>query len=215
MDIYRDRTGKTLADYPRPSVAVDTAVLTVTGRQVEVLVIGTEADSGTPGEWRLPGGFLREGETLNRAVLRTLREKANVDGLRPRQLHVFDSPTRDDRGWVLSVAHADVVRADRVSISSRVRFFAVDDLPPLQYDHDEIVAFAAEALREDYGRDPDPAGLLEGSFTMRQLRHVHEAVLGERILPDSFRRRMLPQLEATGEFWSEGRGRPAELYTRR
>jgi len=49
---------------------------------------------------------------------------------------------------------------------------------------------------------------------MRQLRELHESVLGEQLLPDTFRRSMLPGLVATGEFFSEGRGRPAELYRR-
>ena len=59
--------------------------------------------------WALPGTFLHAGETLADAVNRSLREKANVRGLHPRQLHVFDDPERDDRGWVLSVAHVAVV----------------------------------------------------------------------------------------------------------
>ena len=42
--------------------------------------------------WALPGTFLHEGETLAEAVDRSLRDKANVRGLHPRQLHVFDDP---------------------------------------------------------------------------------------------------------------------------
>ena len=66
----------------------------------------------------LPGTFLRVGETLADAVDRSLRKKANVRGLRPRQLHVFDDPHRDYRGWVLSVAHVDVVRPDQLASGS-------------------------------------------------------------------------------------------------
>ncbi len=205
MAPYRDRAGKTLTDYPRPSVAVDTAVLTVSEDRLAVVLVDQE------GEARLPGTFLHEGETLHDAVLRSLREKAEIEGLRPRQLRVFDAPGRDDRGWVLSVAHMDTVPAERLP---HALLCPLDTLPELRYDHTDIVDAAVEALRAEYRRAPDPSGLLEGPFTLRRLRTVHGVVQGERLLPDSFRRAMLPMLTPTGETWSEGRGRPAELYVR-
>jgi 8-oxo-dGTP diphosphatase len=213
---YFDSAGKTLDDYPRPSVAVDTAVLTISegGLLSVLLALTNDAVRGGVEEWRLPGTFLHPGETLATAVLRSLRTKAGVEGLAPRQLHVFDDPMRDDRGWVLSVAHFDVVRMDRLAASDRARVLPVDALPALTYDHAAIVAFAVDALRADYRRMPDPAGLLDEPFTMRELRAVHESIAGERLQPDSFRRSMLAQLTATGEYARAGRGRPAELYRR-
>ena len=210
---YRDSSGRALDDYPRPSVAADTAVLTIAGDRLSVLLTLTnDAARGGGVEWRLPGTFLHPGERLADAVRRSLREKAGFDGLEPRQLRVFDDPDRDDRGWVLSVAHYDVVREERMPASDRIRIVRVDALPPLKYDHSEIVTYAVDALRAEYRRHPDPARLLAEPFTIRRLRHVHEAVAGERLLPDTFRRSMLPGLEPTGELFSEGRGRPAELY---
>lgn len=211
---YCDSRGKTLVEYPRPSVAVDTAVLTEVNGELRVLLTPAKGAARAGEEWRLPGTFLHEGETLQQAVLRSLRDKAGIEGLDPRQLHVFDAPDRDDRGWVLSVAHYDVVRAGRVAASARASVVPVNALPPLSYDHAEIVEFAVDALRADYRRTPDPARLLDEPFTMRQLRELHGAVLAERLMPDTFRRSMLPVLVATGEFFSEGRGRPAELYRR-
>lgn len=213
---YRDSAGKALADYPRPSVAVDTAVLTISkeGTLSVLLALTNDAVRGGTAEWRLPGTFLHRGETLAMAVLRSLRDKAGVEGLAPRQLHVFDDPMRDDRGWVLSVAHLDVVRLPRLAASERARLVPIDALPALTYDHAAIVTYAVEALRADYRRMPDPAGLLEQPFTMRELRALHEAIAGERLLPDTFRRSMLQQLTGTGEQSRAGRGRPAELYAR-
>lgn len=215
---YRDSAGKTLEDYPRPSVAVDTAVLTVSdSARLSVLLTRTN-DAVTSGddEWRLPGTFLHPGETLSDAVLRSLREKAGMEGLRPRQLHVFDAPGRDDRGWVLSVAHLDVVRADRIPLIERTRLVPVDELPKLRYDHDQIVAWAVAALREEYRATPDPWALLSAEpFTMRDVRLLHEAIAGERFNPDTFRRSMLPGLAPTGAVRTGARGKPAELYSRR
>ncbi|MCT9620867.1 NUDIX domain-containing protein [Curtobacterium sp. C2H10] len=211
---YRDASGKRLTDYPRPSVAVDTAVLTVpTGGDLSVLQVRDAID----GDWRLPGTFVHEGERLASAVLRSLSDKAGVTGLAPTQLHVFDDPARDDRGWVLSVAHLDVVPFSALSSSlnpSQARLVPVDTATGMVHGHDDIVAFAVASLRASYAAAPDPRGLLAEPFTMSELRHVHEAVRGERLLPDSFRRAMLPLLVDTGSRAAAGPGKPATRYRR-
>ena len=60
-------------------------------------------------QWALPGTFLHQGERLADAVTRSLTQKAGVTGGHPAQLAVFDDPGRDERGWVLSVAHLAVI----------------------------------------------------------------------------------------------------------
>lgn len=210
---YRDSSGKTLEDYPRPSVAVDTAALTVHDGRLCVLIIRDES-----GDERLPGTFLHPDETLREAALRALREKAGIQGLDPRQLQVFDDPKRDDRGWVLSVAHLDAVRADQIPLTEQTRLMPVDQLPPLAYDHAEIVKRATAQLRAEYQRMPDPWHLLPphpDGLAIRDLRLLHESVLGERLIADTFRRAMLPGLETAGKYRRGVRGKPAELFRKR
>lgn len=217
---YRDTSGRTLEDYPRPSVAVDTALLTVPatggdwGHLSVLLTLTSDASASGDVEWRLPGTFLHEGEQLGDAVLRSLRDKAGIEGLQPRQLRVFDAPGRDNRGWVLSVAHLDAVPADRIRLTDHTQLTSVDNLPRLQYDHREIVTAAVDVLRAEYRRAPDPYRLLPyREITMRDLRMLHEAVLGQRLVADTFRRTMLPGLRPTGTLRRGGRGKPAELFT--
>jgi 8-oxo-dGTP diphosphatase len=210
-DSFRDSSGKRLSDYPRPSVAVDTAVLTVPiGGPLSVVQVRDQVD----GDWRLPGTFVHEGERLADAVLRSLRDKAGVTGLAPRQLHVFDDPSRDDRGWVLSVAHLDVVPASALQTAMEARITPVSEATGMVHGHDDILEFAVAQIRSDHRGAPDPHGLLPSPFTMSALRGLHEAVLGERLLPDSFRRAMLPMLTATEEKRAAGPGKPAVLYRR-
>ena len=208
MEIYRDSHDRALTDYPRPSVAVDTAVLTVPpGAALSVLLVRTGND------WRLPGTFLHEGERLADAVLRSLQIKAGVSGLSPRQLHVFDDPTRDNRGWVLSVAHLDAVPWSRLTIDeSLAKVVPVADAGALPYGHNEILNQAVASIRSSYASTPDPADLLEQPFTLRQLQQLHETIAGEELMRDSFRRAMEPQLRATGEVAAGTVGKPARLF---
>jgi 8-oxo-dGTP diphosphatase len=212
--IYRGSSGRALTDYPRPSVAVDTAVLSL-NHDAELVVLEVRRPTGRG--WALPGTFLHVGETLADAVDRSLREKANVRGLHPRQLHVFDDPHRDHRGWVLSVAHIDVVRLDQLAS----RFTETTRLTPartpgrLTFDHANIIARAVDHLRSRYLAEPDPDRLLGDEFTLRELRLAHEAVAGHALQRDAFRRAMEPHLVATGATTTGARGRPAELFRRR
>lgn len=203
-----------LTDYERPSVAVDTAVLTLdeTGTELQVLQVRRQETQG----WALPGTFLHTGERLSDAVERSLREKAGVSGLRPRQLRVFDAPGRDDRGWVLSVGHtAAVMRAQLDSRApTRTRLMPVRRPGRLVYDHPDIIAAAADDMRQRYRERPDPDGLLGDEFTLRDLLLAHQAVAGPGLQRDTFRRAMSPGLEPTGAVIQGGRGRPAELFRR-
>lgn len=222
--MYRDSSGKTLEEYPRPSVAVDTAVLTVTtDRTLSVLLVRRDgADRG--GAWGLPGTFLHQGERLSDAVLRSLDQKAGLRGEMPRQLYVFDDPERDDRGWVLSVAHVVVLPFETTvapvlaSHPQADRLCSVTDAHGLPFDHDAIVRMAVREVRAAYAEHPDPEDLLPEPFSLRQLRQLHAAVAGvtlEKLQPDTFRRRMEPQLVDTGETTRGSVGRPAALFRRR
>lgn len=206
-------SGRALTDYPRPSVAVDAAVLTPDpDLGLAVLQVRRAQSRG----WALPGTFLHEGETLADAVKRSLADKAGVHGVAPRQLHVFDALGRDGRGWVLSVAHVAVVPAGKLStrIPETTRLVPVDAPGRLVYDHAEIIALAVDDVRARYAGTPDPDRLLGEQFTLRDLRLLHEAIEGETLQRDTFRRAMEPHLEPTGERVAIGRGRPAELFRR-
>jgi len=209
----RDSAGRSLDDYPRPSVAVDTAVLTV-DPDVGLSVLQVRRSGGRG--WSLPGTFLHEAETLADAVNRSLADRANIRGLRPRQLHVFDELGRDDRGWVLSVAHIAVVPVEQLAarFADSTRLVSADSPGRLIYDHVDIIVRAVDDLRARYAEVPDPGHLLGDEFTLRELRLTHEAVAGKALQRDTFRRAMEPRLEPTDGVTAGGRGRPAALFRR-
>lgn len=182
------------------------------------------------GAWSLPGTFIHVGETLDRAALRALRTKVGVQGESPRQLRVFDDPARDDRGWVMSVAHVDLVPYARVEhvLGPTCLLAPVEGEPPaavvagrpggLLFDHDAIVAEAVRWARAAYADRPDPMHVLGEEFTLYQLQMLHEAVLGRRLTKDTWRRFMTsPErglLRETGRYYQGSVGKPARLFRR-
>jgi ADP-ribose pyrophosphatase YjhB (NUDIX family) len=202
-----------LEDYPRPSVAVDAAVLTPDPDE-GLLVLEVKRKTGSG--WALPGTFLHSGERLADAVRRSLRDKAGVDDVVAHQWRVFDEPGRDDRGWVLSVAHWALVGPAALENRIRTQTRLVPARSPgrLIYDHQAIVGAAVEHIESRYDANADPERLLPEVFTILQLRKVHEAIAGRPLDRDWFRRHMKDKVEATGEMAVGARGRPAELYRR-
>lgn len=216
--VSRASDKKPLHDYRRPIVAVDTALITIDPERGLVVAQMLREDSG---RWALPGTFVRAGETLAVAVERCLRDKLGVEGIRPRQLQVFDDPNRDDRDWVISVAHVAVVRPEQLHAlgtgkAGQTRLAPVDRPGEMAWDHPAIVRLAKNEVRERYAAEPDPDRLLGPRFTLRELRRVHEAVAGEDLGRDRFRRAMQNMLEGTETFEEHTgtRGRPAELFRR-
>lgn len=205
---------------PRPLVAVDTALLTIDPDRRQLQVVEMERED--LGKWALPGTLLRERETLAEAVERCLRDKIGVQGVRPQQLWVLDAPDRDDRGWVISVAHVAVVRPDLLaSLGSGAAYATrrapVDRPGELVWDHPKIVRLAKEYVRSRYQVEPDPDRLLGRRFTLSELQRVHEAVEGDEFKRYTFRRSMDGHLVGTGILneHTGHRGRPAEFFRRK
>lgn len=227
-----------LDEFPRPSVAVDVAVCSVVpdslGDDRLSLLLIKRQTAMHRGQWSLPGSFVRERERLAGAVERTLRDKCDVEGLEPHQLEVRDDPDRDDRGWVLSVAHLDTVPIERalsMGDHSGVAWCPVtasqrggtrrsllelpDGQKALPFDHDDVVRSAVDEVRRRYRECPDPGALLAGPYTVLRLRRIHEAVAGQRLQKDTFRRIMEPQLRGLRRHETGSVGPPARLYQRR
>lgn len=215
--------GDDLTVYPRPNVAVDLALLTVLpadARGPAALAVLVQERSEAPRGWALPGRFLRERQTVREGVADVLQLELRLPrlGVDPKLVRIFDDPERDERAWTLSLAHVVTRRYDtaadaqgefeRIDLDGRVA-----NRQPLLFDHDAIIAEAAAALRNNYERRPDPEHLSGADFTLGELRMLHEAVLGERLLRDTFNRRMREHLRPTGETRTAG-GRPATVYER-
>lgn len=89
--------------YPRPSVTADVVAFTMRADDLAVLLIRRK-DEPFKGCWALPGGFVNENESLERAAARELHEETGLTGMRLEQLGAFGDPGRDPRGHTITVA---------------------------------------------------------------------------------------------------------------
>ncbi len=97
--------------YPRPAVTCDSVVFTMRRGDLAVLLIRRK-DDPFKGAWALPGGFVNENESLDRAAARELYEETGLSGLRLQQLCAFGDPGRDPRGHTITVAYVAFLLAE-------------------------------------------------------------------------------------------------------
>lgn len=202
-------------DWARPSVTVDLVILTVQDRDLKILLV-KRSEHPFKGRWALPGGFVRvsddaknQGEDLDAAALRELEEETGLSQTSAsqfflEQVKTFGKPGRDPRMRVISVAYYALVRPTLVPLIraggdvSHTRWFSIADLPQeeaLAFDHAEILAASLDRARTDLERTSIAFALVPETFTIQELRAVHEAVGGEALDPGNFRKKFLRMVE--------------------
>ena len=197
-------------------VTVDVVLLTIWDRRLRLLLIRRLAKP-FENRYALPGGFVREDESLDAAATRELREETGVEKVYLEQLYTFGDPKRDPRGRVITVAyyalvpHTQVLRAG--TDASDAAWFPVTELPALAFDHRKIVEYAHQRIRNKLDYTSVGFELLPEKFTLTELQSVHEAILGESLDKRNFRRKIIQKgiVKPTKESQHTGR-KPALLY---
>ncbi|MEM9216765.1 MAG: NUDIX domain-containing protein [Cyanobacteria bacterium P01_F01_bin.150] len=213
-----------LADF---KVGIDTVIFSVDTEQNRLLVLLVmRNEQPFLGYWSLPGTLVCQGESLEAAADRVLAEKVHVQNLYLEQLFTFGGPHRDPREAhnsfgvrYLSVSYFALVRFEEAKLIadgvSGIAWYAWDQLPPLAFDHHQILDYGYRRLRNKLEYSPIAFEVLPEMFTLSDLYQLYTTVLGENFSDYSnFRSRLLKLgfLADTGQKSSKGAGRPASLY---
>lgn len=210
-------------DYKVPLTLVDMAIFTIKDDALCVLLV-KRAQYPKKGRWALPGGFIdiNKDAGLEDTARRKLHEKTGVDTAYLEQVVTLGNKKRDPRGWSVTVVYFALINADDVSLSAdasseEVNWVAVDEVLDglkLAFDHEHILRCCLERLKSKVQYTSIPIHLLPRTFTLSELQHVFELLLGANVEKKAFRRRILDAgiLRETGGERVTGR-RPAKLYT--
>ena len=163
------------------------------GERLQVLLIerGIEPYKG---RWAFPGGFLKMDETAEEGAKRELKEETGLENAYIQQLHTFSAPNRDPRERVITIAYYALVKIQEVKggdDAASARWFPLDEIPPLAFDHDYILRMATQRLREQIHFQPIGFELLPEKFTIKELQSLYEAILGINFDRRNFAKKML------------------------
>lgn len=199
-------------------VTVDNVIFTIMNEKLQMLFIKRLVEPFKD-YWAIPWWFVHEDETLETAAYRELEEETNVKNVYLEQLYTFWDPDRDPRWRVVTIAYMAIVARQNITIKAgsdaqEVKFFPVDKLPKLAFDHKEIAQYGIQRIRYKLGYTNAAQYFLPEKFTLSDLQKVYEIVYEKKFDTRNFRKKIdkLELVEETGEMQIWVKHRPAMLY---
>jgi 8-oxo-dGTP diphosphatase len=201
------------------NVSVDVVIFTVRSHELQVCLVRRDCEPFMD-YWSLPGGAVVEDETLEAAAMRLLHSKTGVSDVYLQQLYTFNAPDRDPRRRVISVAYFALISAEQLSAehldadSETLAWHRVYDLPPLAFDHAEIVNYALTRLRYKIEYSAVAFELMPQEFTLRELQDAYMIILDDHTIDKANFRKKIREADILEEVegYRETGGRPAKLY---
>lgn len=138
-------------DYPRPALTADVAVLRL--EELPEILLIQRKDPPFKELWALPGGFMEMEETLEEAARRELMEETSIRAAELIRFDTYDHPERDPRGRTITQVFVMIWNAAlgmpvAGSDAAGLRWFRLDELPPLAFDHQQIINDVLRMIKE-------------------------------------------------------------------
>jgi 8-oxo-dGTP diphosphatase len=175
-------------------VAVDCIIFGFDGHQLKALLIKRRFEPEI-GKWSLMGGFVDANESADEAATRVLGQLTGMDNIYMEQLYCFSEVNRDAAGRVISIAYFALINiadySEQLQSEHEARWFPLDQIPELIFDHKEMVMKAKERLQQKVANHPIGFELLPGKFTLPQLQNLYEAIYESPLDKRNFTRKVL------------------------
>ncbi|HAA16551.1 MAG TPA: NUDIX hydrolase [Cytophagales bacterium] len=170
--------------------------------------------------WALPGGLVKNSESLEQAIERELQEETGVAINYLEQLYSFGAPARDPRNRVVSIAYYGLVKPEVFDLrpgtdANAAQWYDTHALPDLAFDHQEIIHYALKRLKGKIVYEPIGFELLDELFPFSALEKLYSVVLGQPVDRRNFKKKIMKFgfLEETDQKQKlKGAGRPGPLF---
>ena len=197
-------------------ITVDIVILTIKNDALQALLVKRNNEPFKD-KWAIPGGYVRMSENLDEAAMRVLKEKTNVDNIYLEQLYTFGDPLCHTVSRVITVAYFALIRAEDFDVVTTpdLAWHKVFDLPPLAFDHKEIIQYSLKRTRERLEMCPVAYQLLNEKFTLTEMQKAYEMIMERKLDKRNFRKKVITTdgLRELNEFSKSTSKRPARLYT--
>ena len=205
--------------YKGQGIHVMAAIFTVDHGITKVLLV-ERRNEPFYGMWALPGGALYNDESVEDGMNRELLEKTGLTVPNLRLCNVFGRVDRSPCMRMVGVSYLGVIDRFKVQLltstlkTSNVDWFSIEDIPPLAYDHEEILKDALEKLKENIVESDLLETLFPKEFTLPEVQKVYESILGVTYDRRNFRKKMLSLdlIEDTNQTAKFEGKKPAKLY---
>ena len=221
-----------------PHVSLDCAIFGYHEQQLKLLLIKHKAIDG----WCLPGGYIKRTEKLVEAANRNVKERTGIDNLFLQQFKTFGDPNRarmdefDEEKWfeatgiritkdnwlidqTISIGFYAITDFSKTELQKDLliedcAWFDINELPKLEFDHDEMVSEALHTMRVQLYHYPIGINMLPEKFTLSEIHALYETLLGKKLDVSNFPKKLiaLGLLKKLDEKRSIGAHRSPHLY---
>jgi 8-oxo-dGTP diphosphatase len=176
-------------------LSIDCVIFGFEKQCLEVLLV-KRAINPSKGKWALPGGFIKKKEKIEKAGQRILEATTGVKNIYLEEFGVFDEINRFPLWRVFTIAHFALVSPEDYALhagidTSAVQWFNINELPPLAFDHEEIIKAALGKLQTRVRYKPIGFELLPTKFTLPRLQKLYEVILGKKLDKRNFRKKII------------------------
>ena len=205
--------------YKNQGIHVITAIFTVEQGITKVLLIKRK-NAPFERDWVLTGGALYNDENLEDGAKREIYEKTGISDIDIKQFKAFGRVDRSPVMRMVAVGFIGVIDSKRVKVlretenTSNADWFPIDKIPPLGFDHEEILQEALLELQKRIVNSNILKSLFPDGVTMPELQKVYEAILNKKFDRRNFRKKMLSLdlIEDTNKSEQFEGNRPAKKY---
>lgn len=168
--------------------------------------------------WMLPGGIMGEGQTLEESVNNVLFNLTSIHDVHHEQVKCYSDVNRHPVKRSITVSFYALIKPENHPVIAKnyvsdVKWFSLESLPQLGFDHNLLVQDALIKLRGNLKQNLIFGELLPEKFTLKELQDLYESILNENLDRRNFRKKILQMelLMPANEKKAGVRGGP-ELY---
>lgn len=198
------------------AISVDCVIFGFDERELKVLLIKSDQPQ-FKGKWSLLGDLVSPEEDLEKAAYRVLKERTGLENVFLEQVHTFGGVRRHPTGRVVTTAYYSLVNIEQcrlTTLENELHWHSVTEMRPLAFDHRLIFDTCFKSLQNKIVDHPVGFNLLPKKFSLRELQHVYEAILGKSLDRRNFRKKILSMeiLQDLNEIEDNVPHRPGKLY---
>lgn len=200
-----------------PHLSIDCVIFGYEEKELKVLIAKNKMANDI---WNLPGGYIYKTESIDKAASRILKERTSLDNIYLEQFRVFgehdriiNSKFRDllkteltkkynlaDAEWItdrfVCIGFYALVEISKVTpqvgeLDDYLEWRGIKNIPEMIHDHNEILQYALEAIRQNLDQKLIGFNLLSEIFTMREVQELYEAVYDKQFSMNNFQKKVL------------------------
>ncbi len=205
--------------YKDQGIHVISSIFTVDNGVTKILLI-RRGNEPFKNMWSLVGGALYNNEDLLVGMKREIKEKVGIDEIDLYLSNVFGEVNRSPVMRMVATSYIGVIDSKKVSLLSDsfkvvgADWFAIDKLPELAYDHEEIIKDSLEFLKKKIGSSDILKTLFVDGFTLPEIQMTYELILGVSLDRRNFRKKLLSLdlIRDTNKTKTFAGRKPAKIY---